>query len=301
MKVILTEEQFNRVILKEQSNKVLKYKTDSFSSNNADSAHNFKQMEDQIGDDLDNFYNQGINPKISKVGATINGNGSNFTTTYNYEIIDNGSGDAWTGFFTRGSIGASADNRAYNQRYKKDPNNKVLKNSTVEERMIKFADADKFEDIQPSPIRGTNPNFTQYFVQFTKTKKPKNSTFSQNKPQSGNKIPLKIIKIDNNLEPLDVQEKFKDELKNLGNINLSGLIYDSNQVKIKIKPTSSLVSMSYIWSAKEVNGEWVDGEELDKVLEKVKSSNPNTPVKFSRNYDIKGIPGYILIFDQSKG
>jgi len=185
MKIKLREEQFRRVILKEGSKRLLTKKTGSFSSNNADSAHNFKQMEDQIGDDLDNFYDQGINPKISKVSATVNGKGSNFNSTYGYEIVDNGSGDAWTGFFSRGSIGASADTRAYAQRYKKDPNNRVLKNSTVEERMSIYVDADKFEDIQPSPIRGTNPPWTQYFVQFTKTKKPKHSSSqSKSKPQN---------------------------------------------------------------------------------------------------------------------
>jgi len=172
MKIILTENQYRRIFLKEQTNRVLDNVKGSFSANNADSAHNFQEMENKIGISLDKFYKEGINPKISKVSATISGKGSNFTSTYSAEIIDNGIGEAWTGFFSRGSIGSNDQSRAKSQRYEKDPDNKKLPNSTVEERMAIYADADKFEDIQPSPIRGTNPNFTQYFVQFTKNNKP---------------------------------------------------------------------------------------------------------------------------------
>ena len=176
MKVILTENQYRRIFLKEQSNRVLEKIKGSFSTNNADSAHNFQEMEDKIGISLDKFYKQGINPKISKVSATISGKGSNFTSNYSAEIIDNGSGDAWTGFFSRGSIGSNHQSRAKSQRYEKDPHNKVKKNSTIEERLIIFKNAERFEDIPPSPIHGTNPPFTQYFVQFTKTNKPLHSS-----------------------------------------------------------------------------------------------------------------------------
>lgn len=218
MKIILTEEQFKRVILKEQSISILSTKTGSFPSTNSDSAHNFKQMEDQIGDDLDNFYKQGINPKINKVSATINMTGSNFTTTYNYEIIDNDSGEAWTGFFSRGSIGGDHELRAKIQRYDKDPDNKVLKDSTVEQRMIKFANAYKFEDIQGSPIQGTDPNFTQYFVQFTKTNKP---SHSKDKPSLTQHVPHSISKTDLDLFVPEVREKTADQNIDLDSIKLT--------------------------------------------------------------------------------
>ena len=86
------------------------------------------------------------------------------------------------------------------------------------------------------------------------------------------------------------QETLAQDLRDLEIINLKSINHNSNQVNVITDTTSPLVSMSYIWS---------DADELDEVFQTVKDANPNTPPKRTIRYDINGLPGYIIVFKEN--
>ncbi len=94
---------------------VTKSVSGSFTSNDGDSAHNFKELEDKLGPVLKEIYDMGINPKIMAVDVKINKNGNQFNTSYNVVVGKSDDGKAWMGFTSRGAFGPRYEERADGQ------------------------------------------------------------------------------------------------------------------------------------------------------------------------------------------
>ena len=84
---------------------VLETISGSFSSNNGDSAHNLKELEQKLDISLPKLYNKGYNPTVSSVELSIKNQSGNFLTTYKAIIEESTDGKAWVGFTARGSFG----------------------------------------------------------------------------------------------------------------------------------------------------------------------------------------------------
>lgn len=133
----------------------------SFESFDGDTAHNFKNLEDKLGPILQEFYKDGINPKIESVTAKITKNGDKFLTEYRATVRNSKDGKAWMGFTSRGSFGNGYMERADGQI--SGTNNKDGK--SLEEK-LKGIGAGEIETI--SVYEDSTVPVKQYFVQFTK-------------------------------------------------------------------------------------------------------------------------------------
>lgn len=131
--------------------------SNTFQSNNADSAHNFIELEREVDRVLPIIYKQGINPKMTNIQISLTKNGNNYSTSYRLTIDKSDDNYAWMGFTYRGSIGANYEKRADDQRL--DVENK-----------LKGIGAGLIQDIPGSPIVDKNNQLKQYFIQFTKPK-----------------------------------------------------------------------------------------------------------------------------------
>jgi hypothetical protein len=137
------------------------YISGMFESFDGDTAHNFKNLEDKLGPVLKEFYDGGINPKITNITAKITKTGDKFVTEYRATIQNSKDGKAWMGFTSRGSFGNGYIERADGQISGK--NNKDGK--SLEEK-LKGIGAGEIETI--SIYEDSAVPVKQYFVQFTK-------------------------------------------------------------------------------------------------------------------------------------
>jgi hypothetical protein len=87
----------------------------TFTSNDGDTAHNFKNLEDKLGPALKEIYDKGVNPKIVSLSAKITRSGNQFSTTYSATVGKSNDGKAWMGFTSRGSFGGDYIRRADGQ------------------------------------------------------------------------------------------------------------------------------------------------------------------------------------------
>lgn len=149
--------------VKTESKKVTKNVSGSFTSNDGDSAHNFKELETKLGQVLVEMYNSGINPKIKTIDASITKSDNQFTTTYNATVGNSTDGKAWMGFTSRGSFGTD---------YKKRADGQISGSENADKRSLE----DKLKTIGAGDIEvittyeDPSVPVKQYFVQFTKPK-----------------------------------------------------------------------------------------------------------------------------------
>lgn len=150
--------------VKTETKKVTKNVSGSFTSNDGDSAHNFKEMETKLDQVLVEMYNSGINPKITAIDASISKSGGKFTTTYNATVSNSPDGKAWMGFTSRGSFGTDYEKRADGQISGSENADK----RSLEEK-LKTIGAGEIEII--TTYKDASVPVKQYFVQFTKPEK----------------------------------------------------------------------------------------------------------------------------------
>jgi hypothetical protein len=151
--------------VKTEAKKVTKNVSGSFTSNDGDSAHNFKEMETKLDQVLVEMYNSGINPKITAIDASISKNNNQFTTTYNATVSNSTDGKAWMGFTSRGSFGTDYKKRADGQISGSENADK----RSLEEKLKTNLGAGEIEII--TTYEDPNVPVKQYFVQFTKPEK----------------------------------------------------------------------------------------------------------------------------------
>ena len=283
MKVVITESQFNRVILKEQSHSFPITVKGSFNSEgNCDYLHAFQSsggnvvgnMNVIVGDKLKEIYKLGYAPEVTQVNISVNGETVNWSVTIN----ESKDGKAWMGFTSRG---AGCNNDIETRATSSSSRNDV---GTLKTRIVNAGynvDEDfVIEVINEYTYDGGADSFKQVFYRYTRpTDYP---SHSKDKEITDNSFPL--IKHNNK------QTTFISNLKGLGNIPLSDFTPNDEGLKVWQKIGNDLVSMSYIYSPTV--------EELNEVLETVKNANKNTPVIRKIEYNINGLPGYILIFKQ---
>jgi len=278
MKIILTEAQFKRIILKEDSSPTINISSNGVrgiyigpSQNPNDTTHRFiNTIATIVGDELKKLYKKGqwtivdldgikLETIIDKtLGNRIDKNTGQVEFKVDIPFIQvNNACDAYTSFDRRGGWG-------HGEGYKLDHLKDEVGHLPTKGTSLDISDMKK-----------TPEGLVEYFAQW---KNPNYQSHCGN-----NKIKKHSIKHNND------QETLKKGLKDLGIINLKSVYHDSNQVDVITDTTSPLVSMSYIWS---------NADELDEVFQTVKDANPNTPPKGPRRYDINGLPGYIIVFKQ---
>ena len=165
MKYLITESQY-KVLLKEQI-QLPQIVKGSFSSTDGDDAHNFIELEKKLDQLLPQLYNQGINPKITSVTASIKKNGNQFDTKYSVTVDKSNDGKAWMGFTARGSFGHDYQQRADGQiDGSENEDKKSLK------QKLESIGAIDIEEIKGSPVEDNSVPFKEYFFQFTKVKYP---------------------------------------------------------------------------------------------------------------------------------
>ena len=283
MKIILTESQFNRVILKEQSHSFPITVKGSFNSEgNCDYLHAFQSsggnvvgnMNVIVGDKLKEIYELGYAPEVTQVNISVNGETVNWSVTIN----ESKDGKAWMGFTSRG---AGCNNDIENRATSTQSGNDI---GTLRNRIVSAGlnsnDEFELEEVNDYVYDGGKDSFKQVFYRYTRPNDY--PSHSKDKEITDNSFPL--IKHNND------QATFISNLKGLGNIPLSDFTPNDEGLKVWGKIGNDLVSMSYIYSPT------VEG--LKEVLETVKKANKNTPVIRNIEYNINGLPGYILIFKQ---
>ena len=283
MKVVITESQFNRVILKEQSHSFPITVKGSFNSEgNCDYLHAFQSsggnvvgnMNVIVGDKLKEIYKLGYAPEVTQVNISVNGETVNWSVTIN----ESKDGKAWMGFTSRG---AGCNNDIETRATSSSSRNDV---GTLKTRIVNAGynvDEDfVIEVINEYTYDGGADSFKQVFYRYTRPNDY--PSHSKDKEITDNSFPL--IKHNND------QDTFITNLTGMGNIPLSDFTPNDEGLKVWQKIGNDLVSMSYIYSPTV--------GELNEVLETVKNANKNTPVIRKIEYNINGLPGYILIFKQ---
>lgn len=199
--------------------------SNSFQSNNADDAHNFKQLENEVDGVLPILYNQGINPKMTDIKISITKNGNNYNTSYRLIIDRSSDGKAWMGFTYRGSIGTNYQKRADAQ---------ITGTGDVNGRSIwdklRNIGAVDFEYINGSPVVDNNIQLKQYFIQFTKPKKyPPHNSGQQTQ---------------NNLTKTITGNDITSFINNIKNETLNASI-DPKQINLILDTKSNKYSLTY--------------------------------------------------------
>jgi hypothetical protein len=144
---------------------VTKSVSGTFTSNDGDTAHNFKNLEDKLGPVLKEVYDMGINPKITNISARITkSEGNQFTTSYSATVGKSNDGKAWMGFTSRGSFGTDYEKRADGQ----IEGSTNLDGRSLEEKLKTNLGAGEMEII--TTYKDSSVPVKQYFVQFTKPK-----------------------------------------------------------------------------------------------------------------------------------
>ena len=146
---------------------VIKKVSGKFTTNVADTAHNFKNLEDKLGPILKEMYDMGINPKITDLSASITKNGNQYTTIYRATVTKSNDGKAWMGFTSRGSIGPGLiRGKTYDQRADGQMDGTENKDGKSLEEKLKGIGAGEIETI--TVYEEPKVSVKQYFVQFTK-------------------------------------------------------------------------------------------------------------------------------------
>ncbi len=148
--------------VKNETRDVTKSVSGSFTSNDGDSAHNFKELEDKLGPVLKEIYDMGINPKIKGVDVKITKSGNQFNTSYNVVVGKSDDGKAWMGFTSRGSFGPRYEERADGQ-IKGSTN---LDGRSLEAKLKGNLGAGEVSII--GVYKDASVPVKQYFVEFTK-------------------------------------------------------------------------------------------------------------------------------------
>jgi hypothetical protein len=113
MDILITEQQLRRIILEQSSSTVTV--SSGYTTSDCDELHAFQStkktvkgkevskiigdMNGIVGKKLEELYKNGINPMVSKVDVTVNGNRVDWTCT----IGPSSDGKAWMGFTSRGA------------------------------------------------------------------------------------------------------------------------------------------------------------------------------------------------------
>jgi hypothetical protein len=178
-KFIITEEEKKSIRglygLNEQTITLPHSVSDTFNSNDGDTAHRLTVFEKKVDKDIEQIYNQGINPKMYDLSFNVVRNGNTFTTTVSLVINKSDDGKAWTGFASRGSYGPGYEKRADDQitgEGNKD-------GRSLKEKLESGADAVEIIPISNSPITIRDVTIKQYFFQFTKSLKPSHTISKQ--------------------------------------------------------------------------------------------------------------------------
>ena len=182
-KFIITEEDRKLIRglygLNEQTITLPHLVSDTFDSNDGDSAHRLTVFENKVDNAIEQIYNQGINPKMYDLSFNVVRNGNTFTTTSSLIIDKSDDGKAWTGFASRGSYGPGYEKRADDQiSGSGNTDNKSLKQRLEEIGAVEIIPISN----SPITINNNNVQIKQYFVQFTKSFKP-SYTSSKSTPQ----------------------------------------------------------------------------------------------------------------------
>lgn len=247
-KFILTEEERKSIRglygLNEQTITLPHSVSDTFNSNDGDSAHRLTVFEKKVDKAIEQIYNQGINPKMYDLSFNVVPNGNAFTTTVSLVINKSDDGKAWTGFASRGSYGPDYEKRADDQitgEGNKD-------GRSLKEKLESGADAVEIIPISNSPITIRNATIKQYFFQFTKSLKPSHTTPKPNtQPKTQQKIEYTKIEFettDLNTLNSDFKEKVNTYIINGGNKNYNVDDYFSvsskdgitTKVKVSLNP-----------------------------------------------------------------
>lgn len=156
----------------QQNAGITKTLSGSFTTDNGDKAHNFKELEDKMEVALTEMYKKGTNPKIKSVTAKITNNGGSFSTSYSAEIGPSDDGKAWMGFTARGSYGKGKDKKGqtYDQRADGQISGTENEDGRSLEQKLQSIGAGEVEPIG-EPYWDKNVPVKEYFYQFTKPQK----------------------------------------------------------------------------------------------------------------------------------
>ena len=170
MKVVLTEDQFKRVILKEQSVSFPLYVTGKYTATNCDELHAFQStggkkignMNVIVGNKLKDIYKAGYNPKVSEVIVVV----SNMTVKWEVIITESKDGNAWIGFTSRG---AGCNNDIENRATSTQSGNDI---GTLRNRIVSAGlnsnDDFELEEVNDYVYDGGKDSFKQVFYRYTR-------------------------------------------------------------------------------------------------------------------------------------
>ena len=279
-KFIITEEEKKSIRglygLNEQTITLPQTISDTFDSNGGDAAHKLTGLETKIDRALEQIYNQGINPKMYNVKLKVVRNGNTYTTTSSLTIDKSDDGKAWTGFASRGSIGYDYVKRADDQITGKGNKD----GRSLKEKLESGADAVEIIPISNSPITINNVELKQYFVQFTKSKKPSHTSSKPQQPTPTTPQPKTQPNTQQNTpETITIEgtslEEFKINVKSKTNgasIDESSVVFSGTNNVFKVSYSTGktkIAGMTILWSN-------ISRSDLDTVINnKIKGLYPN--------------------------
>lgn len=164
---------------------------DSYTATNCDELHAFQgtggkvigNMNVIVGDKLQEIYNNGYNPKVTKVAVTVQG----MVVTWYVTIDQSNDGNAWVGFTSRG---AGCDNDIINRAESVSAGNDIgsLTNNIL--RVYKESNIE-IEVVNDFVYNGGPNSFRQVFYRYTKpsanppiANQPSTTTQSQTQTQT---------------------------------------------------------------------------------------------------------------------
>ena len=266
MKVIITEEQFKRVILNEQSVSFPVIVKDTFDGEgNCDRLHAFQSsggkvvgnMNVTVGDKLKEIYKLGYNPEVTQVDVIVNGDRVSWTVT----IKESKDGKAWIGFTSRGA-GCNGNILIRATSAKRGNDVGTLRKKIISVGLNKNNNFD-LEMVNEYIYDGVpvGDSFKQVFYRYTRpTDYPPHSSSSPITPQSTTQPTQDIppITITHNGSVKELKAGLK-KLWDDGHTGVLGVLnHDSppySYVSITLDPSQQKkYSMSYIYSNKNEGG-----------------------------------------------
>jgi len=262
------QENINRIkeimgLITEQTEEVIEVVKDSFTAIDCDELHAFQStcpsrefekgkctvptkivgnMHEKMRIKLDNIYNQGINPKVSKVAVSVNG----MTVTWTCTIVKSTDGKAWVGLTSRG---AGCNNDIYNRALSVTAGNDV---NSIKDRIEELYKEPKIdiviEKVNDFIYDGAGDSFKQIFYRYTKPKNypPHKSNSITPNPITPTQTTGGAIQ-QTNTSSLTVQDKLKkgqtltpEELNVKGDLDLSGSNITSLPEGLKVDGSLSL-------------------------------------------------------------
>ena len=238
--------------------------SDTFDSNDGDSAHRLTVFENKVDNAIEQIYNQGINPKMYDLSFNVVPNGNTFTTTVSLVINKSDDGKAWTGFASRGSYGFNYEKRADDQITGKGNKD----GRSLKEKLESGADAVKIIPISNSPITIRNATVKQYFFQFTKSLKPSHTTPKPNtqptpqptpQPNTPETITIEVTGINS------FQEEVKAKTSGGTSIDVSSVVFSR---------TNSTFKVSYSTGETKIDGMtlMIDETSKDNLNDRIKNN-----------------------------